>query len=100
MTARDQRPTLSLVNGRDMLRAQGGAATPAPVAPAAPAAELTSPLARNVETLVIDAYNAGLEHGEVQFYKRGWRFGVVCGLLPGLASGVATVVLFLWLGLL
>ena len=55
-----------------------------------------TPLARNVETLVIDAYETGLQHGERQHYTAGWRFGLLCGLLPGMLSGAATALLILW----
>ena len=64
----------------------------------APDADARSPLARNVESLVLDAYQAGLEHGEQQHYRAGWRMGLMSGLLPGAVSGGAMVYLVLWLG--
>jgi hypothetical protein len=64
----------------------------------APEPDSRSPLARNVETLVLDAYEAGRQHGERQNYTAGWRFGLLCGLLPGMLSGAGIAALIiLWL---
>lgn len=54
-----------------------------------------SPLARNVETLVLDAYEAGRQHGQKQHYVAGWRFGLVCGLLWGSVSVAAAVLIIM-----
>lgn len=86
-------PHLNLVHGL-------AATKPRVRAGAAPAPDDTCPLARSVETLVADAYAAGKQTGEVQHYMAGWRFGLVCGFLPGLLVGGGLVALAFHLGLM
>ena len=53
-----------------------------------------SPLSRNIETLVVDAYANGEAQGERLGYITGWRWGVVCGGFAGAMLGaLATVAL-------
>ena len=85
------------INGNQLHLVRGGAANASRVQPD-PAVHNgeCSPLARNVETLVLDAYEAGRQHGERQHYTAGWRFGLLCGMLWGGLSFSAVALLILW----
>jgi hypothetical protein len=54
-----------------------------PDRPTSEAAAHGAALGEEIHQIVSDAYKYGLQHGEPQHYKRGWRYGVLCGLLPG-----------------
>jgi hypothetical protein len=83
------------LNGHHLHLVRGGAmaaasSMPTPVLednppdrPSADAAERASAINNDIHQIVEDAYLHGLQHGEPQHYKRGWRYGVVCGLVPG-----------------
>jgi hypothetical protein len=60
--------------------------------------EERSPLARNIEAIVRDAYSAGRHHGEAQHFRQGWRWGLVAGLFWGGMSGASLVLLLQWIG--
>lgn len=89
------------INRRHLNLIRGGARTPAPgpsfhTDPCAHSQEHAlpkSPLGK----IIIDAYQAGRAHGEVQHYRTGWRFGVLCGLLPGALVGGALVTIWMML---
>lgn len=82
---------------------RGGAAAPLPrvragtCKPAEAAAEGRA-MSERIHDIVADAYRAGREHGQMQHFRDGWRWGVVSGLLPGALCGVALVLLLQWIG--
>jgi len=76
-------PTLSVVarsadnpaahTAQPLRRVRAGTGQPGP--------QQLSPLSKNIETLVEDAYDFGVAYGQRQGYTCGWRYGVVCGCI-------------------
>lgn len=89
---------LNLIHGGavvPMPRVRAGTFWPA-TEPAQDAGAEGRKLSEEIHNIVADAYHAGRDHGQVQHYRAGWRFGLVCGLFWGAMCGVAVFTFLLW----
>lgn len=78
------------IDPRQLHLVRGGAASNAP---RAAQTEAGAKVCREIDEIVLDAIDCGRRIGEVESYRSGWRWGVLCGLLWGLLSGVGAAAL-------